>query len=246
MWTHTHTLCANMHVSSKMCQSRLLPPMLQPMCKHKRVSLYCHKRSACTVGLQVALCRQCCARCQACLLADRHPTAQQTHRGMATGKQPCNSHRRPDRDPCCSLLRAQSALQTVCCVLSPQPARTITLLCCPACRLLVLLCCRQVDMLRQNLFGSYDDFGKKYCLLPNSPAGGGSSGGGGRGWRPKYQGSNPATAGELHRLLLANVMVRRTKGQAGVGLPEKTRLKVRASVLLCWHMHGLRLVCWHD
>lgn len=95
-------------------------------------------------------------------------------------------------------------------------------------------------MLRQNLFGSYDDFGKKYCLVPNSPAGGGSSGGGGRGWRPKYQGSNPATAGELHWLLLANVVVRRTKGQAGVGLPDKTRLKVRT--LLCWHMHGTRLV----
>jgi hypothetical protein len=39
-------------------------------------------------------------------------------------------------------------------------------------------------------------------------------------------GSNPATANQLHQLLLANVMVRRTKGQSGVTLPEKTRLKV--------------------
>jgi hypothetical protein len=76
-------------------------------------------------------------------------------------------------------------------------------------------------MLRGNLCGSYDDFGKKYCILPSSPAPAG-----GRGWRPKYMGSNPATANQLHQLLLANVMVRRTKGQSGVTLPEKTRLKV--------------------
>lgn len=79
-------------------------------------------------------------------------------------------------------------------------------------------------MLRPNLFGSYDDFGKKYCLTPNSPAPGGASGG--RGWRPKYSGFNPATVNELHQLLAANVMVRRTKGQSGVTLPDKTRLKV--------------------
>lgn len=83
-------------------------------------------------------------------------------------------------------------------------------------------------MLRPNLLGSFDDFGKKYCLPPASPAAaGGSGGGGGRVWRPKYSGSNPATAAELNRLLNANVMVRRTKGQSGVTLPDKTRLKVR-------------------
>lgn len=83
-------------------------------------------------------------------------------------------------------------------------------------------------MLRPNLFGTFDDFGKKYCLPPAAAGlAGGSGGGGGRGWRPKYSGTNPATAAELHRLLLANVMVRRTKGQSGVSLPDKTRLKVR-------------------
>jgi hypothetical protein len=83
-------------------------------------------------------------------------------------------------------------------------------------------------MLRPNLFGTFDDFGKKYCLPPASPAAAGSSsGGGGRGFKPKYSGTNPATAAELHRLLMANVMVRRTKGQSGVSLPDKTRLKVR-------------------
>lgn len=77
-------------------------------------------------------------------------------------------------------------------------------------------------MLRENLFGSFDDFGKEYCLTPNSPA----PGAGGAAWRPKYSGFNPATAHELHQLLAANVMVRRTKGQSGVSLPDKTRLKV--------------------
>jgi len=77
-------------------------------------------------------------------------------------------------------------------------------------------------MLRPHLFGTYDDFGKKYCLPPNSPGPGSNRG----GWRPKYTGSNPATADELHRLLLANVMVRRTKGQSGITLPDKTRQKV--------------------
>lgn len=105
-----------------------------------------------------------------------------------------------------------------------------------AVRVLIL----QVDMLRGNLFGSYDDFGKKYCIMPSSPAPAG-----GRGWRPKYMGSNPANANELHQLLLANVMVRRTKGQSGVTLPEKTRLNVRShpactctSVSLCVPAHN--------
>lgn len=96
----------------------------------------------------------------------------------------------------------------------------------PACLCLLFMPQRlQVDMLRPNLFGTYDDFGKKYCTLPSSPAAAAGSGGA-RGWRPKYMGSNSATADELHRLLLANVMVRRTKGQSGVTLPDKTRLKV--------------------
>jgi hypothetical protein len=84
-------------------------------------------------------------------------------------------------------------------------------------------------MLRPNLFGSFDEFGKKYCLTPASPAAaaGSGGGGGGRSFRPKYSGSNPATAIELHNLLAANVMVRRTKDQSGVSLPDKTRLKVR-------------------
>lgn len=95
--------------------------------------------------------------------------------------------------------------------------------CAVLCPVLCAVLCLQVDMLRPNLLGSFDDFGKRYCLTPNSPA---AAAGGARGWRPKYSGFNPSTAAELHRLLMANVMVRRTKGQSGVTLPEKTRLKV--------------------
>lgn len=87
-------------------------------------------------------------------------------------------------------------------------------------------------MLRPHFFGTYDEYGKKYCLNTNTPLGGGSGGGSGwgrggaGGFKPQYSGANPATAAELHQLLLANVMVRRTKGQSGVQLPQKTRLRV--------------------
>lgn len=82
-------------------------------------------------------------------------------------------------------------------------------------------------MLRPGLLGSFDEFGRKYCIPEGQTAAGSS--GGGRGYFPGqlYQGCNKARVDELHRLLLANVMVRRTKSQVGLALPTKTRLKVR-------------------
>jgi hypothetical protein len=77
-------------------------------------------------------------------------------------------------------------------------------------------------MLREGLLESFDDFGVRYCM-PDGPAPAAAAAGPGR---PKYTGSNAAMAHRLHQLLLANVMVRRTKGQAGVELPEKSRYKV--------------------
>lgn len=88
----------------------------------------------------------------------------------------------------------------------------------------------QVDMLRPGLLGSYDEFGKKYCVPEGpSPAAAAAGGrGGGRGYFPgqQYYGCNAARVDELHRLLLANVVVRRTKAQVGLSLPTKTRMKV--------------------
>jgi SNF2 family DNA or RNA helicase len=91
----------------------------------------------------------------------------------------------------------------------------------------------QVDILRPNcLLGSFDEFGRKFCTPEGeqacSPAAGsGRSIGGGR-YVPAqpYQGCNKARLPELHKLLLANLMVRRTKAQVGLDLPSKTRLKV--------------------
>ncbi|WIA08961.1 hypothetical protein OEZ85_008376 [Tetradesmus obliquus] len=96
----------------------------------------------------------------------------------------------------------------------------------------------QVDMLRENLLGKFEEFGAKYCTpegeQASSPAAGSGRGygsGGGRSFPvAPFQGCNRARLGELHRLLLANVMVRRTKAQVGLGLPSKTRLRVAVGV----------------
>jgi hypothetical protein len=88
-------------------------------------------------------------------------------------------------------------------------------------------------MLRPNcLLGTFDEYGRKFCTpegeQTSSPAAGsGRSIGGGR-FIPAlpYQGCNRARLQGLHKLLLANVMVRRTKAQVGLDLPSKTRLKV--------------------
>jgi hypothetical protein len=87
------------------------------------------------------------------------------------------------------------------------------------------------------LLGTFDEFGRNFCTpegeqAGSSPAAGsgrsyGSSGGGRSFPQLPYQGCNRARLDELHKLLLANVMVRRTKAQVGLDLPSKTRLKVR-------------------
>jgi hypothetical protein len=97
----------------------------------------------------------------------------------------------------------------------------------------------QVDMLRPNLLGTFDAFGLKYCTpqgeqqqqqqQAGSPAGGRGYGSSGGRYMPvaPYQGCNRAKLDELHRLLLANVMVRCTKAQVGLDLPSKARMQVR-------------------
>jgi hypothetical protein len=91
---------------------------------------------------------------------------------------------------------------------------------------------RQVDMLRPNFLPSYHLFGARYCDVgASAPTPGGAPAAAASGGHPpqrQLRGCNPATIGELHQRLVANVMVRRTKAQAGALLPSKTRYKVRA------------------
>jgi hypothetical protein len=86
-------------------------------------------------------------------------------------------------------------------------------------------------MLRPNLLGSYEEFGSKYCLQAGQEASVGGAGGsnGLPHWQQQrqFQGCNLTRSEELHQLLMANVMVRRTKTQVSLDLPEKARIKVR-------------------
>lgn len=81
-------------------------------------------------------------------------------------------------------------------------------------------------MLRPGLLGSYEQYGERYCINQQQQQGGPSPSQ--RAWPgQQYQGANAARAEELHRLLAANVMVRRTKAAVGgLALPDKTRMRV--------------------
>ena len=100
----------------------------------------------------------------------------------------------------------------------------------------------QADMLRPGLFGTYTQFGQRYCVNPNQPhssgspnaawfAGGQGGGGGALHWQQKQNEFKGASnLGELNLLLTSTIMVRRTKASVALQLPDKIRSRIRVSI----------------